>query len=445
MGIILKEAFGRLVTDMPRTFVSIALILSAMAIGTSSSQASVEAVPQWRLHSAKACNLYFHKKFNEALNEYRRALAFADRDNAAHGVKIDLQLNMARILTLIGSPREAQEILDRLPRTAVSDDSLLSMRYWRRRVDVAVAVRDVDEALKCKKHVVEIMSKYFDASSPSYILELYDYETHLLNAKKYAEAVEIDEKILRLKERNITRFARSVCTRCLRFSTQRFEQTVKTICYSPSPPPLLVRKIESILNRSDSPAGEQIFCANFIMRSSDAVARESAAKRVLRVANSNKAFANDASSAALQLMFLRLYSEVYDDVTEKLAKDAFDRFRSPGIADKVGRFQATTMYSMVLAMRGKLEEAERVINTLPFEPDTMTEYRDFHPIYQARYEIAVESARQRKPARVKEQFKVLREQFALQPRIPLKVKTERLTGWQNEENKLVPEASKISK
>ncbi|MBX9667204.1 MAG: hypothetical protein K2X93_06275 [Candidatus Obscuribacterales bacterium] len=425
---------------MPRTLICTAIILSVMTVGSPSSLAAVDTVAEWRLHSAKACNLYSHDKYKEAINEYRRALQSAERDNIEPDVKADLQINIAEILTLQGKTAEAAEILDRLEKSVARDDSLLAMRYWRRRVRVAAAVGDVDAALEYKRHVVEIMSKYFHATSPQYILELYDYEACLLAARKLAEAAEIDERISKLIQRNLTRFARTICERSLRLSTQKFEEAIKATSNSPIKSPLLVRRIESILDRSLSPAGEQIFCASVIMRSADRKSRESAAKRILRVGKTDSTFAKETGAASLQLMFLRLYDEIYDEVTEKLARDAFDRFNAVS-ADKFGRMQATTMYSMVLAKRAKADEAERVIDTLRFSPDVMTDYSDFHPLYQARYEIAVQRARQHKTEQVRQQFKELRAQFALQPRIPRKVKAERLVGWQNEEDRLVREAS----
>ncbi len=422
-------------------------ILSAFGLATllpicPCKAATTAPFTSWQQPSRKAYIAYTNGQYSKSLLLYENALSLLRTGEKNLRAEIEMQLNIAQILTRTGKFDRAREVLQ----TVASDKSrpangqdLLALRYWHRCYSLHSAQGDFNQSLVDQRRVWLISTKLFDKGSVYCQNEKYRLMQVLLNTGHVIEASQIAVYFFRQIEPNTPKGYKKLYSEWIQEFMDRSD---------PLTSPLIERKqlrlaYELLKTRLRLSSDKMIDIAKWQelllrARAQHSPLAEPITRNVLALIESQfqtqpaRAF-SVYTDICMQMVYAKVYAAEFDAETEQLVEKALwaaDQTTPAAKRNQVLYYiQHKAVRAWVLARRGHLTEAEQIVDEIKPDPSQFAEEGPiFNGLFQARIDgLAYEYKLRNDSTGVERQFDKLAASLKPMHRIPL-ADHERLTN-----------------
>ncbi|MBX9666629.1 MAG: hypothetical protein K2X93_03375 [Candidatus Obscuribacterales bacterium] len=148
------------------------LVNAALFSLTSVFPCSASVEPNWRTLGKQANIRLFEKRYRDSIEGFQKAIAALPPAENRDDVKLDLLLSQAEAYRLWGRYNECLGVLEDVKRelpTGVAKDPTLAARYWRRRADLLISLKQYNEAVEAFRQQLIVILKFFHPTSEHFL------------------------------------------------------------------------------------------------------------------------------------------------------------------------------------------------------------------------------------------------------------------------------------
>ncbi len=157
---------------------------------------SAGAEPNWRIFGRQANIRLFEKRYIDSIDGYQKAIAALPSDENLDDVRLDLLLSQAEAYRLWGRYNDCGVILDEVRRElpkGESRDPTLAARYWRRRADLLLSLKQYREAVEAFRQQLLVIQEFFHPTSEHFL----NVSEELCNKLIFADQAQLLGEFLR--------------------------------------------------------------------------------------------------------------------------------------------------------------------------------------------------------------------------------------------------------
>lgn len=419
-------------------------------VGAESQAAEQGANHPWYYFAGRAGYLRGQSQYEQSWKDYTKALKILKDTKASDTTIIDVELNAVATLIAAGRLSEAQAILDSAESHIAQDkkNSLLEVRYWRRRLSLAHEQKRYKDSANAARHSCQIIKTLFGAHCPDYAEEVHSLLVELIHERNWLEAIETAKIIRSLLNDKLSPDLLTLYNSWIRELDESLTANLTIDSRSSSIEKLrdtIATLHQYVLLPHATAVYWQLYCTtirnlNLLDPSHSEKTVDGLIEAVNR-AGKTKVPLVPLAQAISAIFFDRIFKEKkLDERTVRIGKIAVDlmerAWSKVDRAREIGYLQVDTLYALALVRTNKIAEANEVLEALFLQPRSFQRAEALNGLFQARAEgLAKYYAAEGDAEAVREQFRKLSLAIST---ITSKTDQEYLkNAWANEEKRLI--------
>ncbi|MBX9691427.1 MAG: hypothetical protein K2Z81_03515 [Cyanobacteria bacterium] len=422
-------------------------LLLLLCLVSSQQQVSAAATADWRKDSREAYSLYRNREKELALKAYEQAVKKLGTSANERVIACDLQLNIIHILVELKRFDQALAGLNqvRSELSRITPSKTLLMRYWHRARFFHQSTRDFQSALADQRHILKLSIACFGEQSCVSLTERKIMMSIFLDLNEGTEAAKIAVYLSNLaRDKEAPEFLKRDCKQWIKVDFQSRSKSIVSKYLDRGH----LRQAYALLQAreelsSDAPVDDlqewfALRIAAFKKKSPDQASIKKAFLSLLEKRSDTEL--KDFLPDLVALLFgTKVYDGIFDTEAEYVAERAYtlaNQTYSPAEANKVvPSIHARVLFGWILARRGKLRQAEKIIDSIQPDPETFTTSYITDGLFQARVDgLASEFLKQNDRVGVERQFQKLAGTLSRLVRVPNRA--DILSAWKTREEEL---------